>query len=273
MKTRDQVRHNIRVHNKVALKYEKIHDEIFNDVEQARLRDAVKQAIEAVTCGSGNLHALDVGCGSGNLTRHLINSGVATVSADVSEKFLNLIERNFSHTGLSGTLEINGRDLANINNCTFDMVVTYSVLHHVEDYLRLVREMCRVLKPGGVLYLDHEANETPYNPSAEYAEFLKSATPKSIMLRRFLRTLLSMEFYFNFIMKRINPRYAGEGDIHVWPDDHIDWDKIEQLLIGENFEIIEKKDYLLCKGSYLKDVYQMYKNKCADMRMLIARKK
>ncbi len=226
-----------------------------------------------MTSGTGNLRALDVGCGSGNLTRHLIDLGIATLSADISEKFLNLIERNFSRTGLSETIKINGRDLANINDCTFDLAATYSVLHHVQDYLHLVREMCRVLKRGGVLYLDHEANETFFNPSAEYIEFLKSATPKSVLLRRFLAMLFSAEFYFNFVMKRIKPRYAGEGDIHVWPDDHIEWDKIEQLLLAENFEIILKKDYLLYKGSYLKDVYETYKHKCSDMRILLARKR
>lgn len=273
MKAKDYVKENIRAHNKVAARYDKIHDEIFNDIEQARIRDAVALAVEAVNSSGRPLQAMDVGCGSGNLTRHLIDLGVATVSADISENFLKLIERDFSHTGLSRTLKINGRDLANTDDCTFDVAATYSVLHHVQDYLHLVGEMCRVLKHGGILYIDHEANETRYSKSAEYAEFLKSATPKGVILRKYLRLLESPGFYVNFIRKRIEPRFTGEGDIHVWHDDYIEWNKIEQTLLAENFEIILKRDYLLYRSSYSREIYELYKNKCNDMTMLLARKK
>jgi ubiquinone/menaquinone biosynthesis C-methylase UbiE len=273
MNAEDYVKDNIRAHNKVAPRYDKIHDEIFNDVEQTRIRDAVALAVESVKNGGKPLQALDVGCGSGNLTRHLIALGAATVSADVSENFLKLIEQNFSNTGLSKTLKLNGRDLSNINDCTFDLAATYSVLHHVQDYLHLVREMCRVLKPGGILYIDHESNETPFNPTAEYTEFLKSATPQSVILRKYLRLLLTREFYVNFVRKRINPRFAGEGDIHVWPDDHIEWDNTARLLLKKNFEIVLKEDYLVYRSSYLKDIYEIYRHKCTDMTMLLARKK
>ena len=37
--------------------------------------------------------------------------------------------------------------------------------------------------------------------------------------------------------KRIfNPRYANEGDIHVWEDDHIEWDKIDSMMLAANFQ-------------------------------------
>ena len=273
MGTQDEIKHNIKAHNRIARKYEKIHDEIFNDVEQARLNSIINQAAQAITSGSNPLLAMDIGCGSGNLTRHLINLGVITVSADVSENFLEIIEQTFSHTGLSRTLQINGADLSNINDNSFDLAAAYSVLHHVKDYLKLLREMCRILKRGGILYIDHEVNDTIYNPPVEYVDFLKSAISKKVILQKYLRMLGSPEFYVNFVRKRINPRYMGEGDIHVWPDDHIEWDKIEKLLIAENFDIILKKDYLLYRGSYLKTAYEKYKNKCTDTRMLFARKK
>jgi ubiquinone/menaquinone biosynthesis C-methylase UbiE len=203
----------------------------------------------------------------------MIDSGLFTVSADVSENFLRLIEQNFSKTGLSKTLRLNGRDLANIDDCTFDIAAAYSVLHHVPDYPLLVREMCRVVKPGGIVYLDHEANETRYRKSKEYVDFLRAAVPKGQLLEKCLRLLLSFRFYINFVKKRINPRYVSEGDIHVWPDDHIKWEKIEQLLRAEDFEVVARRDYLLYRSSYCKDVYELYKDRCADTTMLTARKK
>ncbi len=267
----EQIQFNEKVNDTVGREYERSHGEIFNPVEQKRLRNALGVAIEAVRTNSAPMTALDYGCGSGNLTRHLIELGINTVSADVSEGFLSLIERKFSQTRLSTVLKVNGSDLSNVQTGQFDLVTTYSVLHHVPDYLHIVKEMCRVLKPDGVIYIDHEVNESYYERQNEYVEFLRKARP-IIDLKRCLRLLLDVKGYKHIFRRIMNPRYKREGDIHVWPDDHIEWDKIERLLISEGFEIILKQDYLLYKSCYNLDVYNEYKNKCADERVLIARK-
>lgn len=267
----EQLKFNKEVHDRISGKYDCLHNEIFNPIEQQRLGRALSTAIKAVKTDSKPLSALDYGCGSGNLTRHLIEAGINTVSADVSDGFLNLIERNFSHTGLSKTQKINGKDLSDIENGRFDLVATYSVLHHVPDYMQIVKEMCRVLKSGGVLYIDHEVNESYYQRPEAYLEFLKKARP-IINLKRYLRLLFDVKGYKHIVRRLINPRYKREGDIHVWPDDHIEWDKIEQLVIAEGLEIVLKEDYLLYKSGYDVDVYNEYKDKCADERLLIARK-
>ena len=267
----EQLKFNKEVHDGISGKYDCLHNEIFNPIEQQRLGRALSTAIKAVKTDSKPLSALDYGSGSGNLTRHLIEAGINTVSADVSDGFLNLIERNFSHTGLSKTRKINGKDLSGIENDRFDLVATYSVLHHVPDYIQIVKEMCRVLKPGGVLYIDHEVNESYYQKPEQYLEFLQKALP-IINLKRYLRLLFDVKGYKHIVRRLINPRYKREGDIHVWPDDHIEWDKIEQLVIEEGLEIVLKEDYLLYKSGYDVDVYNEYKDKCADERLLIATK-
>ena len=267
----NQIQFNIEVHDEVSRKYELLHGEIFNAIEQERLHKALSAAAEAVRTGSKPIAALDYGCGSGNLTRGLIEAGIDTVSADVSDGFLALIERNFSQTGLSKVLKVNGKDLSGVESGRFDLVATYSVLHHVPDYLHIVKEMCRVLKPGGVIYIDHEVNESYYDRPKEYVEFLRKAKP-IINFKRYLRLLFDVKGYKHIFRRIINPRYKREGDIHVWPDDHIEWDKIEQLLIAEGLEIISKQDYLLYKNYYDVDVYNEYKDKCPDERLLIARK-
>jgi len=260
-----------KTNDRIANQYDCLHSEIFNPIEQERLGQALSIAIKAVRTGSEPLAALDYGCGSGNLTRHLIEAGIDTVSADISDGFLALIERNFSQTGLSKPLKINGEDLSGVANGQFDLVATYSVLHHVPDYLRIVKEMCRVLKPGGVIYIDHEVNESYYERPKEYVEFLKKARP-TVNLKRYLRLLLDVKGYKHIFRRIMNPRYKREGDIHVWPDDHIEWDKIERLLIEEGLEIVLKEDYLLYNSSHKDYIYNQYKNKCADQRVLAARK-
>ena len=270
----EQIKFNKQANDGISGQYDCLHNEIFNPIEQERLGRALKMAVEAVKTNSsisGEITALDYGSGSGNLTRHLIDAGINTISADVSDGFLNLIERNFSHTGLSKTMKFNGKDLSGIQTGQFDLVATYSVLHHVPDYMQIVKEMCRVLKPGGVLYIDHEVNESYYQRPEQYIEFLKKARP-IINLKRYLRLLCDIKGYKHLFRRLKNPRYKREGDIHVWPDDHIEWDKIEQLVTEEGLEIVLKEDYLLYKSGYDVDVYNEYKDKCTDERLLMARK-
>jgi ubiquinone/menaquinone biosynthesis C-methylase UbiE len=255
-----------------AAAYEPSHGDIFNAVEQRRLYDMLQDAVRSVRTGAMPLQALDFGCGSGNLTRHLIALGVSTVSADVSGDFLEGIRRKFSATGLSQTLRLNGADLANVPAAHFDLVASYSVLHHVPDYLTIVREMCRVAKPGGVLYLDHEVTESYYERPPIYVEFLRKARPR-VDWRRMMSLVLDVRGYVHILRRLANPRYKREGDIHVWPDDHIEWDKIEQVLLSHGFEILLRHDYLLYKATYDLRVYNEYKDRCADERVLIARKK
>ena len=150
-----QIDRNIRIHDRVASSYEATHDEIFNPVEQARLRSALERAKAAVATGAERPRALDFGCGSGNLTRHLLELGFEVVAADVSQRFLDLVERRFEGAPLT-TCRIDGTGLACVDDSSFDLAAAYSVLHHVPDYLGAVAEMARVVRPGGVLFLDHE---------------------------------------------------------------------------------------------------------------------
>ena len=252
-------------------RYERKHREIFNRTEQQRLRNTLSKAVDALRTGSESLTALDYGCGSGNLTRHLIDLGLPTVSADVSDGFLKLVREAFAASGMSSTLKVNGKDLSGVADGAFDLVATYSVLHHVPDYLAIVEELCRVTKPGGVLYIDHEVTETRYLRPAVYVEFLKKACPR-VNLRRYISLLLDVKGYIHILRRLANPRYKREGDIHVWPDDHIEWDKIERLLAVHGFTTVLKEDYLLCKGIYDPAVYDEYKDRCTDVRVLISRK-
>ena len=272
MQSDEQIQFNREVNDRLSRKYERLHGDIFNAIEQERLKKALKAAVEAVRTGAQPIKALDYGCGSGNLTRHLIELGLETVSADISEGFLALIERNFSQTGLLKALAINGKDLSNVPSDTFDLAATYSVLHHVPDYLHIVKEMARVVKPNGVIYLDHEVNESYFKRPKEYIKFLQKARP-TIDFQRYFRLLLDVKGYIHIFRRLMNPRYKREGDIHVWPDDHIEWDHIEQRLRSEGFEIVLKEDYLLYKSNYNPEIYNEYKDKCADERVLIARKK
>ena len=262
---REQIERNIAVHNQVAQKYERLHGEIFNEIEQSRLVSVLARARDAVSTGADPLKALDFGCGSGNLSRHMLALGLEVTAADVSPNFLRLVERRFGCERLS-LLQMNGKDLSNVADATFDMIAAYSVLHHVPDYLGAIAELGRICKPGGVIMLDHEPSESYWRGDSVYAEFRKAG------LRFDWRKYLTPSNYVHRIRRIFNPRYTNEGDIHVFPDDHIEWPKIEALLGKLGFETIAKEDYLLNRRLYRPEVYQRYRDRCADMRMMQFRK-
>lgn len=264
----DQIRLNIKAHDKVAAKYEKLHGEIYNPLEQARLHEKLGIARSSLRTDAPRKTALDFGCGAGNLTRHLLELGFGVTASDVSPRFLELVRKDFSDRGSLDTFHLNGSDLAGIPDDSFDLAATYSVLHHVPDYLGAVAEMARVVKPGGILYLDHEVNEGYWSRSEAYREFLGKVRPNPGWTRFF-----DPNTYYLKIRSRLNPKFRDEGDIHVFQDDHIEWGKIETLLGARGFEIVLREDYLIYRREYARDIYDAYKDRCTDMRLLIARKR
>lgn len=250
---------NIEIHDEIAKQYDARHGEIFNPVEQARLRVALASALSLVQTAASRRTALDVGCGSGNLSRHLLDLGLDVIAADVSQGFLDLVGNRFAGRSVK-TIRLNGSDLSNVASASCDMVATYSVLHHVPDYLALVAEMARVCAPGGVLFLDHEASDGYWAGDPLYDAFRKEA------LCFDWGKYLAWKNYVGRVRRIGNPRYSMEGDIHVWPDDHIEWAKIHELLTCLGFECVVSEDYLLSRKLYRPEVYERYRGRCSDMR-------
>ena len=265
-----QINFNKSAHDKVAKKYEKIHTEIYNEIEQERLQSALAAAVAACEVSKPAL-ALDIGCGAGNLSKHLLDLGASVTAADISSNFLDLVKTNYP-TVL--THHLNGEDLKEIPDASFDVVATYSVLHHIPNYLKMVEEMCRVLKPGGILYIDHEHNETYWNQDETLIEFYEKQRYSDIPTKvvRKLKNYTNPYWYIGKYRRLKNPRYQEEGDIHVWPDDHVEWSLVKDLTIKLGFEIISQMDFLLFNSKYNDSVYKEYQDQTSDMRAVMFRK-
>jgi ubiquinone/menaquinone biosynthesis C-methylase UbiE len=258
-----QVARNVAIHDRIARRYEAIHGEIFNPVEQERLREALGTARDLVRTDEGTLKALDFGCGSGNLSRHLVDLGMDVTAADVSRGFLDLVASRYPQVTTHWLVAGNTAGLA---DASFDLVATYSVLHHIPDYLAAVAEMARVCKPGGVVVIDHEPCEAYWKPNPEYDAFRKAA------LSFDWRKYLTPSNYLHRLRRFFDPRHSNEGDIHVWPDDHIEWERVKAVMAGSGFEIAVEEDYLLYRSLYRRHVYERYAGRCADMKVMIFRK-
>lgn len=98
---------------------------------------------------------LDVACGTGYGSKMLIDAGAGDVlGVDISGEALRFAVKTYRIT----TVQANATILP-INNSEFDLAVSFETIEHVTDAQDFLREINRVLRPGGVLLLSTPNSE------------------------------------------------------------------------------------------------------------------
>ena len=109
----------------------------------------------AVRLGAKEARVLDVGCGSGRVPILLARAADArVVGVDTSARMLELARENAAASGAATVsfLVADGRALPFADGA-FDVVLSHHTLHHLPDASELIREMQRVLRSGGALFV------------------------------------------------------------------------------------------------------------------------
>lgn len=258
----DPVRENIVIHDKIAKTYDAAHGEIFNTIEQQRIKDVLTKIVNLLGKSSEGFNALDFGAGTGNLTNHLVNLGLNVTAADVSKKCLEVVNSRY---GCKTILLQDGSTKALSSN-SYDLVCLYSVLHHVPDYLELLSELDRICTPGGIIYIDHENSPLYWERLDDFKKLYKKISrtdwAKYSKASNYLHKIKSLFIY----------KYTNEGDIHVWPDDHIEWPKIDLAFDKMRYVKVLESDFLLHKRNYIQDEYDMAKVSFFDTRCVAYKK-
>lgn len=94
---------------------------------------------------------LEVGCGTGFFTLNLLLAGVIGEAhvTDISPGMVSVAERNAADLGLTVHGRVADAETLPYDDGSFDLVVGHAVLHHIPDVELALREVVRVLKPGG----------------------------------------------------------------------------------------------------------------------------
>lgn len=132
-------------------------------------RDAVFDAILPPPYG----RALEVGCGEGRVTRDLVERGHDVVALDPAD---TLVRAAADADPIGRYALADGHELPFADD-EFDLVVSYNVLQNVADLPRAVREISRVLKPGGALCV------CVIHPVTDLGDFADHADGTRFMLR------------------------------------------------------------------------------------------
>ena len=140
---------------------------LFEYYRSAKVFKFLEQA--GVTVGGS---VLDAGCGGGGMPLSFAEEARQVVGIDLAPRFVDAGHRLAAERGLRNLhfTRADGQALP-FPDAAFDMVLSHAVIEHVADAARYMRELARVLKPGGTMYLS----------TAPYLSFAGAHLPRLVV--------------------------------------------------------------------------------------------
>ena len=123
--------------------------EFFERVEAHRYTKEWHIPDAADFAGASGLRVLEIGCGLGTDGVQFAKAGAHYTGVDLTEAAIELTRKRFELAGLPGEFRIADAENLDFADDSFDLVYSHGVLHHTPDTACAVRELYRVLKPGG----------------------------------------------------------------------------------------------------------------------------
>ncbi len=130
--------------DEVAKNWDKMRESFFS--ESVR-----EKAFSIAGVEKGKL-AVDMGAGTGFITEGLVQRGVKVIAVDQSSEMLEEMKRKFGNSDQVEFLLGQAENIP-IKDEAVDYVFANMFLHHVEVPLVAIKEMARILKPGGKLVI------------------------------------------------------------------------------------------------------------------------
>jgi SAM-dependent methyltransferase len=96
------------------------------------------------------LDVLDVGCGQGIDLVEYASAGARATGIDLTPRHVELARSHIEAMGLCATVVRGDAESLPFEDASFDRVASNGVLHHTPDMDAALREIRRVLRPGGI---------------------------------------------------------------------------------------------------------------------------
>jgi len=92
---------------------------------------------------------LEVGVGAGTDFVNWVRHGAQATGVDLTEQGVQLTRERLGLEGLAADVQVGDAENLCFADNSFDLIYSYGVLHHSPNTAQAVREVYRVLKPGG----------------------------------------------------------------------------------------------------------------------------
>jgi ubiquinone/menaquinone biosynthesis C-methylase UbiE len=127
----------------------------YDAMDHAQVNRAFVADFRAVWDGGNPI--LDAGAGTAQIPIDLCrqSSTASVVAIDLAEEMLKVGRENVRQAGLETRLRLERVDAKHMPypDGAFAAVISNSIIHHIPEPGRVVAEMVRVLRPGGVLFV------------------------------------------------------------------------------------------------------------------------
>jgi len=139
-------------------------------LSRIRLERCLGQPCEALN----GLNVLEVGCGAGRFTELMVGAGANVHAVDLSRA----VEANRDNVGEQSNYQVAQANVYHLPYPpnSFDVVLCLGVVQHTPSPEETIRTLYRMVKPGGLLVIDHYRLRLAY--------FSSPALPVRALLRR-----------------------------------------------------------------------------------------
>lgn len=176
----------------IAGDYDALNHILSLDVDKIWRKKALKQIVDA----PAPVQVLDLACGTGDFSIAIAKAltGGHVTGVDLSEGMLAVMREKVDKAELNGMISIEEGDGENLRfpDNTFDRVTIAFGIRNFEDRPKGLREMLRVLKPGGRLVI------------------LELSRPENKVIRWFY------DLYFLHILPKIGGKVSGDKAAYAY---------------------------------------------------------
>ena len=257
---------NVEVHRFEADYYALLHPEVYSKREQKRVVLMLKLVDKLIV--DNQRRALDFGAGTGNLTGKLLRMGYSVTATDISGEMCAVLKKRFSGYLKAGKLAVLNSPIEDVRfgEGEFDLIMCYSVLHHLPDYAGAVRRLSGFLKKGGVMYLDHE-------PSPFYWETESQSLAHLVKSMYLHSNPLLNALYFQLVGASIPSIDYALSDYWHKKEHPLDHSELEHVFEMERFGFFRRVDYHLTGSWIVNPLFYLYKRICRpEMSFWVAKK-
>ena len=121
----------------------------FEHIEAHRYEKEWHIPVAADFTNTRGLKVLEIGCGLGTDGAQFARAGADYTGVDLTDAAIELARKRFALFGLKGEFQVADAENLEFPGASFDVVYSHGVLHHTPDINAAIREIHRVLKPGG----------------------------------------------------------------------------------------------------------------------------
>ena len=160
-------------------------------------KDLVLKTINHLVKKSGIARVAEIGCGSCNVLGDAQLNSVQKVGIDFSKQMLETGKKNYNEIAL-----VNGDgNFLPLKDNQFDLVLCLGVVQYIHSYADAIRELSRILKPGGCLILTVPSKHSIFNAYRKiwhHSPFyvgMKSLIYTTLRINRAVRRQYKMQYF------------------------------------------------------------------------------